>query len=339
MKQERVALVGAGAIGGITAILTREAGYDVTIVTKHEDVAKMAREEGLAMEGARGTLRVRMNAVAKPSRLKGSFDIVLLVTKAPDMPEAARAMMPHLKEDSAVVSLQNGLCEEELASIVGMDRTIGCVVGWGATMISPGKYDMTSTGEFTLGTLDNRPHPRFNAVVKCLSSVVETRTSDNMLGSLYSKLIINACITTLGAICGLTLGEMLAMKKARDLFIEVIREAVAVADRAGITIEPYNQLNYYSFVRGDGFFSDLFRHGLIRLMGIKYRRLRSSSLQSLERGKETEVEYFNGYIAKRGEELNVPVPVNRALTDMVHEIEGGERSISVENFDQIQIPS
>ena len=337
MKEERVAVVGAGAIGGITAILIGEAGYDVTIVTKYEEVARTAREEGLFMEGARGTLRVRMDAVAKPSQLKGDFDIVLLVTKAPDMPEATRAMMPYLKKNTAVVSLQNGLCEEELASIVGMERTIGCVVGWGATMTAPGKYDMTSTGEFIVGTLDNRPHPRFDAVVKCLSSVVETRTSTNMIGSLYSKLIINACITTLGALCGLTLGEMLAMKKARELFIEIIREAVAVADRAGITIEPYNRLNYYSFVRGKGFFSDFFRHGLIRLMGIKYRRLRSSSLQSLERGKETEVEYFNGYVAKRGEELGVPVPVNRSVTDMIHEIERGERRISVENFDRIQL--
>jgi 2-dehydropantoate 2-reductase len=192
---------------------------------------------------------------------------------------------------------------------------------------------MTSTGEFILGYLEREPDEFLSEIGKVLSSIVPVRTTDNIIGHLYSKLIINSCITSLGAICGLYMGKMLSVSKVRRIFIEIIREAVEVADKMKIRIEVFGgKLDFRKFVKGEDFFSNLKRHLLIMIVGFKYRRLKSSSLQSLERGKLTEVDYFNGYIVRNGLHYGVPVPVNSEIMRMIHEIESKKRNISLNNF-------
>lgn len=329
-------VVGAGAVGGVTAGLLAEAGHDVHVVCRHADWAEKIRTQGLHVIGSRREVRIKLPAAAAAADLQGSFDIALMATKAPELPDAARALLPHLTPDAAVVSMQNGFCEQALAEIVGSERTVGCVVGWGATLRSPAEVEMTSSGEFVIGTLDGSPHPKLESVRTMLAAIVPTVATDNMTGHLYSKLIINSCITTLGVLCGQNLGEMLRMRRARELFIGIIEEAVAVADGWGIHIEPYaGKLDYPRFVRGSGFAADLRRHAFIRLMGFKYRKLKSSSLQSVLRGRKTEIDYLNGFITEKGRRCGVPTPLNDALVRMVHEIEGGKREITPKNFDDL----
>ena len=120
---------------------------------------------------------------------------------------------------------------------------------------------------------------------------------------------------------------------ARRIFLAVIDEAVRTAAALGIRMPPYGgKLDYFRLVRGNTPLDDLRRHLTIRVVGLKYSRLKSSSLQSLERGRPTEIDWFNGYIARKGAEAGVACPVNRRLTEMVHEIEAGKRQIAVENL-------
>ena len=200
-------------------------------------------------------------------------------------------------------------------------------------MYKPGDLEMTSTGEFVIGRLDGEDKPELVFLVNALSEVVPTLKTKNIYGHLYSKLIINSCITTLGALTGLTLGKMLARKRARDIFIRIMKEAMDVANALNIKVEPYaGKLDYYRFFKNPGFAGQLYRHLFILLLGIKYRKLKSSSLQSLERGKPTEIDYFNGYIAARGKEKGVNTPVNDILTRMVKEIEQKKRTIQPGNL-------
>jgi 2-dehydropantoate 2-reductase len=101
-----------------------------------------------------------------------------------------------------------------------------------------------------------------------------------------------------------------------------------------IRVPPYaNMLDYYWFLKGSAPIDTLRRHVIIRVMGVKYRRLKSSSLQSLERGRPTEVDSFNGYVARAAAEHGVEAPLNQRLTRIVHEIESGTRRIGPHNFD------
>ena len=220
-ESKRILMVGAGAVGGVTAAILAREHYDVWLVAKYPELAEKISSEGIDVSGYCGDFRINVPAVAQSAELTGKFDYIFMATKADALVNVAREILPFIHEHSRVVSLQNGICEEALASVVGGMRTIGCVVGWGATMIAPGKVKMTSGGEFVVGNWERDKDEKLEEVAGILRHVLPTETSHKILSHLYSKLIINSCITTLGAISGLFLGEMLAKRYIRNIFIIV----------------------------------------------------------------------------------------------------------------------
>lgn len=330
-----IAVVGAGAIGGVTAARMARAGWNVELVCKHPEIARRAASPGLHITGLQGDGHVPVKAVVGIDDLSGPKDVVFLAVKAADCLQAARDVLPRLRPNGLLVSLQNGIAEDALGQVVGRNRVVGCVVGWGATMVGPGELEITSTGEFVLGNIDHRPDDRLLPLKDMLDDVVPTRISFNIMGELYSKLIVNSCINSLGVIAGLPLGQLLASRKVRNVFIGLMRESMAVADALGIKVEPGGggKLDYYRFLAGNGLLAHGRRHLIIRLIGRKYRRIRSSSLQSLERGRPTEVDYLNGYVVSRGREKGVPTPLHEAVVSMIKDIEAGRRTLTLANLD------
>ena len=336
MTQKRILLVGAGAVGGITAVFLRKAGFDITVLVRHPEIAEKIRTEGIRVQGVAGNITATINACSSVTGLREPFDVVLLATKANDVVEAIQTVLPLSGERTLFVTMQNGICEDDVAALTGRNRVVGCVVGWGATMLNPAELVMTSGGEFVIGRLDGRVDDDLLYVRDMLQTILPVEISANIYGNKYSKLIINSCITSLGALSGLYLGNMLARRKARMLFIAVIREAIAVANAMQMQVEVYaGKINYYSMTGWKGWPGDFKRHMLIGAVGLKYRKLKSSSLQSLERGKPTEIDYLNGYIVAKARQYGVPVPVNDRIVEMIKEIESGKRGISVSNLYEI----
>jgi len=336
MRHEKpsILVIGAGAVGGITATLLSSKGYDVAIVAKYPEYAELIQSRGLKVSGACGALQVRVPAFASVEEVKGEKDIILLAVKANDMASAARDALPLAGKGSYFVSMQNGICEYELAGIAGKEKTIGCVVGWGATMETRGELKMTSAGDFIIGYPGREPDNDLLKIASILEAVVPVKTTSNIMGHRYSKLIINSCITSMGAVCGLYLGEMLAIKRMRRIFVSIIREAVAVADAMKLKPEVFGgRLDFRRFIEGDGWYDNLRRDIMIRIIGFRYRRLKSSSLQSLERGRPSEIDYLNGFIVSQASEYGIPVPVNSRIVEMVKMIEHGELPFSIRNFD------
>ena len=329
-ERRNVLVIGAGAVGGIIAAILKKNGYNVSLVTKYQDVADIANSKGLHIFGQCGSHHVKVPSVARVIDIKLHPDFVFIATKALDMPQAARDVLPFLHENCKVISMQNGIVEEELASIVGKERTVGCTVGWGATMHGKAELEMTSGGEFVIGSLNKPGDESLQEIKTMLDHIVPVTISDHIMSHLYSKLIINSCISTLGAVCGLTLGKMLSQRKIRCIFLKIIKEAIDVAKAMKLIVNPYaGKLNFYALLKK----GKLRQHLFLMAFGFKYRKLTSSSLQSLKRGGRTEVQYFNGYIEEKGKEYEVPTPVNSLLTRMVKEIEEKKREIRVENFD------
>jgi len=336
-KDAKIVIVGAGAIGGITAAFIKKAGWNPLLVCKHQETADLSTAPGVHITGSKGEHTMPLKAVKDISDLPGPQDLIFLATKANDCLAAAHALLPFLKPNSMVVSLQNGICEDALAEVLGRERVIGCVVGWGATHRGPAELEATSEGEFVIGNIDHKPDDRLAPIREMLDAVYPARISDNIMGELYSKLIINACINSLGVIGGVKLGELLANKKARNIFFELMREAMAVAKAMQIHVPPAGggKLDYYTLLSGKGKSADLKRYLTIRIIGFKYRRIKSSSLQSLERGRRTEIDYLNGYICEQGKAWGVATPLNNAVRQMVLEIENGQRQMSLDNLDKL----
>ena len=140
----------------------------------------------------------------------------------------------------------------------------------------------------------------------------------------------------MGALTGETLGEMLARKPVRELFLELYREVVETAEAHGVVLERIAANPKALYVARDaGWLSLKARELVLRIVGRKYHDLRSSSLQSLERGRPTEVEFLNGYVVRKAREIGRDAPANAALVAMIHEIERGERPLAQANVDEL----
>ena len=336
--QPRFLVVGAGGIGGIVAAQLTEHGHDVTALTKNEAIAAAIREQGFQVRENGSTSVVRGKAVSGLSELEGQFDFILLATQPPQVEEAARVCAPLLASRGSLVCFQNGLCEERVAPIVGSERVIGAVVAWGASMLAPGVYDKTSSGGFQVGRLDGVETPSLQQLARALECVGETVLSKNLAGARWSKLAINNAISSLGTVGGDRLGVLMRKRHVRRLALEIMTETVRVAEALKIKLEKVSgtlDLEWIALTpqeesRSVGSASLFAKHALLLAVGARYRRLRSSMLSAIERGRVPAVEFLNGEVVRRSEQLGLQAPVNRAIRDMVLNIAAGNEKSSRE---------
>lgn len=333
-ESSKILVVGAGAVGGITAAFLARAGYDVEILTRRRDHARLIENEGLHIRTPEISFSVPIHASWKMEQVSSSKDIVFLAVKGTDLDETLPLIKSVLKKNTAVISMQNGMLLDKVEKAVGLDRAYAAVVGWGATMKSDADLEMTSRGEFILGHKNFlQKDEQLAFLSSLLREILPVRISQHIVSSLYSKLIINSCITSLGALTGWTLGELMRHKKVRRIMREIVAEAVETAHAIDLPIEPYaGKIDFLRLAHRDSRISDMYTKFIFRAMGARYRRLTSSSLQSLRRGQKTEVDFLNGYIVEQAQKAGVPVPINERIVQMLHEIESGLREISPRNL-------
>jgi 2-dehydropantoate 2-reductase len=334
-------VIGAGAIGGVTAAYMAVSGIDVTLVCRRAQTADVIRTAGLRITGAHGEHRIKMKAVAEISELEGMYDYCLIATKAYDLEAAAKEILPFLAPGGLVVSLQNGICFDVLARTVGTSRAVGAVITWSSTYIGDAHLELTGEGGFIIGYPGGRgpsgkpegPDESLEQLREAMNNAFPTKISEDIFSEIFSKLIINSGITCGGAMTGQTLGQMLAGRPARLFFMEIVREDMAVARAMGLKVPPFGgRLDYDKFTRGSHLLAQLRRHAILLAVGLRYRKLKSSSLTALERGGKTEVDYLNGWIAGKARELGIDAPVNTRVVDIIKEIEAGKRAIAPGNL-------
>jgi 2-dehydropantoate 2-reductase len=320
----RVLVMGCGGIGGIIAGSLVEHDVDATIVTHNPAIAAAITERGFFLRDGERTRTVPGRAVASLPATAGEFDFVFLVTQPPQLVAAAREALPHLRPGGAMVCFQNGLCEPYVEELIGAGRVIGAIVVWGGSMAEPGVYDRTSAGGFVLGRSDGGDDPRVTALRPLLEPIGQVEQTRNLRGARWSKLAINCAISSLGTIGGERLGELMRHRFVRRLGLEVMTEAVAVARRCGVALEKVSgtlDLNWIALTPGDvvgaGSPSLLAKHALLLAVGAKYRRLRSSMLIAIERGREPAVDFLNGEVVRRARALGMPVPVNERIASLI----------------------
>lgn len=323
-ETKRVLLMGCGGIGGTMAATLLERGVDVTCVAHNPEIAAAVEARGIEVRQEGQTRRVPARAHVDIPGDAAPFDFVFLAPQPTQVVEAARAALPHLKPDGAMVCLQNGLCEERVQEIAGEDRTLGAIVAWGASMIAPGVYERTSAGGFMIGRLDGRGDERLWSLRQLLDPIGETNVTHNLRGARWSKLAINCAISALGTIGGDRLGALIGHRFVRRLGLEVMTEAVAVARSREVALEKVSgtiDLDWVALTPADvrtGSPSLVAKHALLLAVGAKFRRLRSSMLAAIERGREPAVDYLNGEVVVRGDQSGVAVPLNRRIQEMVH---------------------
>ena len=327
----RTLLQGVGGIGGVVAATLLRAGFaDLQLVTGNAQLAEAIHRDGLRVRERDGsTFVARPTLPPSPTVPEGGgpYELIVLVTQTPRLAEALQASQAQLSPTGVVLCLQNGLPEAHAEAIVGQGRALGGVVSWAASMTAPGEYVRTTPGAIHLGWPGRPADAQIKAIAAALAPTGDVHVTDNLLGVRWSKLAINATITTMGAIVGQPLGRLIDDAPVRDLALHVFSEAVDVCDALGVRLEtvtgtfPLARLALGPAERrSPGLFARAWRHLALRLVGARYSGARSSMLYAIERGRPPEVDYINGEIVRSGAKLGVPTPVNTELVRLVHEI-------------------
>lgn len=334
LESPRVLLVGAGGIGGVIGALLSPTCRALTVLTSNRQIGAALRERGFRLRGDDAGRGGRPHAVVNDVPQTGDYDFVLLAVQPPQVESAASSALPALAPHGKLVCFQNGLCEERVARIAGPERVVGGVVAWGASMIEPGLYDRTSTGGFSIGVLPSGDPSRLEELARLLEAVGPVNITQNLTGVRWSKLAINCAVSTLGTLGGERMGTLLRLRFVRRLALEVLTEAVGVASAEGVQLEKVAGTVDLAWLalredeRQRASMSLATKHTLLLAVGARYRRMRSSMLAAIERGREPAVDFLNGEIVERAARHGLAVPVNTRARELVWAVARRERASS-----------
>jgi 2-dehydropantoate 2-reductase len=295
----KVAVMGAGAVGCYYGAMLARAGHEVVLIGRPAHV-EAVNANGLRLETRAFDEQVRMAASTEPGAVQGA-DLVLFCVKSTDSESAAAQIGPHLAPGALVLTLQNGVDNDErVRAVLPASNEVAAAVVYVATgMAGPGHVKHNGRGELVIA-----PSRRSEEVARHLAAAgVPTQISDNVRGSLWAKLILNCAYNALSAITQLPYGVLVQGTGVSDVIRDVVAECLAVAKAEGVEVP------------GD---TDAALRGIAQTMPAQY----SSTAQDLARGKLSEIDHLNGLVVRRGEALGVPTPANRVLFVLVKLLEG-----------------
>lgn len=340
--QPRILVMGAGGIGGIVAATLTEVGSAVTAVSTNPTIRAAVDKSGYRVldDGEERVVRGWMAPVPE-----GTYDLCILATQPPNVEEAALTALRHIADDAQVVVLQNGLCEDRVAAIVGPERVIGAIVAWGASMPAPGRYERTAHGGFSLGRLSGELDDDIRRVAELFEAIGPVTLTQNLRGARWSKLALNCAVSALGTIAGERLGPLVRVRRYRRLALEIMTEAVAVAQAEGVHLEKVAgtlDLQWVALSDADKLATASValtaKHALLLAVGLRYRRLRSSMLAAIERKRTPAIDFLNGEVVSRARAHNIATPVNARIVDTVWSIAKGKLTSSRETLDKVCLP-
>ncbi len=341
-KSPRVLVMGLGGIGGIVAAHLLEQGVDVAPISTNSAIRDSIEKGGFWVGGDGDTRIVPGQALSDPPLGGEGYDYILLATQPPQVEIAAQTAMGALADDGVMVVFQNGLCEERIAKLIGKERVVGAIIAWGASMVGPGRYQRTSSGGFTIGRISGAADDRCEELGNLLECIGPVQLTDNLRGARWSKLAINCAVSSIGTVGGDRLGALLAHRFARRLALEVMSEVVQVAtaeDVELVKVAGTIDLNKLALTeqerKASGSASLVKKHALLLAVGARYRRLRSSMLAAIERGRKPAVDFLNGEVVSRADKHGIDVPVNARLQQTIHRIAAGELRPSLETLRRI----
>jgi len=332
-----ITVYGAGAIGGITGARLAQAGHDVLLVDKAEDHVAAMSARGLTIDSRDSTVTIPVRAIT-PGALGSGLELVLLAVKSQDTPAALDALKTRLAAEGAIVSLQNGLNEELIATAVGAERTVGCLVNWAADWQGPGRILHGGEGALVLGELDGRTSDRVQRLAKLLDVVSPTRVSDNILGYTWAKHVYGALLVATAVVDAHVYEVVERAPEVQQMLVALVIENMDVAERAGIRLEPFDEYapaDYRAAARGDA----AVRARAMASIATHYRaatKTKTGIWRDLAvRKRKTEVGALLGATVAKARTFGLAMPLTERLIAMIEELETGRRQMSWANLDEL----
>ena len=321
--KDRIAIVGAGAMGTLLGAVLNKNGVPTDLV----DVDRR-HVEALNRNGARVTgtaeFSVPVRALA-PEEMEGVYDILFLMIKQTYNEASFPQILPHLAEDGVIVTLQNGMPELAVAEVFGEERTMGCAVTWAATMRGPGVTEATAEPDAwhsSLGRLDGKITEKGKKVRSVLEKMCPVVLSDNLAGIRWAKMVVNCAFSGMSAALGCTFGGVIDSEDALACAQHIARECVRVSRACGVSMEALGPEG--AFDRFADFATEEERRSQEDLWKDLFARTRggkSSMLQDLEHGRRSEVHAINGVLCREGKARGIPTPFSDLAVELVERAE------------------
>ncbi|GAA5156102.1 MULTISPECIES: ketopantoate reductase family protein [Amycolatopsis] len=320
-------VVGGGAIGGTLAFHLARAGHRVLIVDADEAHVAAIRSNGLVLRGPDGDARVSIEAVvpdAAPAELRG----VLLAVKAQATAGVLSWLEPRLASDGFVVSLQNGLNERLIASVVGPERTVGAFVNLFADVVEPGVVRDGGQGALVVGEPDGRISERVERIVADLQAWGPAKATDNVEGYLWAKLGFGAMLTTT-ALADAPMAELI--DRHRPLMHAITAEVLAVALAGGRRLEAFDQFDPAAYVPGSTA-QDAATDRLTAWLRTMPKDRSGIWRDIAVRHRPVEVHDHYGPVLAEAASRGVPVPLLTAMLERLRAVETGEAAMSEQHL-------
>lgn len=308
----KIAVLGAGALGCAMGSCLSETGHEVWLINRRADHVQAMNKNGLTVriDGADRQISVKAacNAQAIATQT-GTMDLVLVLVKSFHTLEAISTATSIVGPDTVVLSLQNGLGHEDvLAGVVGREKLVAGKTYAGGVMLGPGHIIRGTDGKETyIGELDGQVTERVKHIARAFNAAgLITHISDNIMGAMWEKLLVNVATGALSGITHLTYGDLYQVAEVKECALAAVKEAIDVAQASGIRLNVTNPEEPW-----------------IKAASGLPAEFKASMLQSLEKGSITEVDYVNGSVVRWGQKCGVPTPVNRTLVACLKGIERG----------------
>ncbi|MBX0300082.1 ketopantoate reductase family protein [Cryobacterium sp. 1639] len=313
----RIAVIGAGALGGTFATLLSAAGHEITVTARGAGLAAI-RDRGIRLEGGFGQATAHPRAL---ERLVETPDLALVCTKAQDA-EAAISENAAVLDGAAVIVIQNGLDGVDTARrLLPRSDCFGALSIIAANYTEPGLVTVTTAAPTYLGRGAGAADAATRRWQGVLAEAVPCVVIDNFVGAQWTKLVVNM-LNALPAITGLSVQAVVADRGLRRVMTLSMREAVRVGIRRGIrfgAMQALGDRRLRLFSLAPAWAGQVLPLRMRARMGDVPNL--GSTLQSVTRGQRTEVDYLNGAVVREGGVAGVPTPVNALLTALVHEVE------------------
>ena len=294
----RIAIVGAGAVGGYFGGTLARAGAPVVFIGRKHFVDAV-KAKGLVLDKSGGQHRIEGHATTDMSAVR-DCSLILFCVKANATSTAAAQMALFVRPDAIVVCLQNGVDNAERVHAATNVLSLPAVVYVAVSVPESGRVKHLARGDLIIGP----PSERTTEIANVFDRAgISCRISDNIEGELWVKLLCNCALNAISALGRVRYGEIMKDDNAKRLMESVVDEVLAVARAAGVVMPGVRDRE----------------SGIAAAMEIATQMADafSSTAQDLNRQRMTEIDALNGYIARRGAELGVPVPINNALFTLV----------------------
>jgi 2-dehydropantoate 2-reductase len=346
----QITIVGAGAIGGLTGAWLALAGEDVTFVDTNREHVEHLRTKGLLVDGGRGDHRLPPQRAFTPDELRDPLECVLLSVKSQYTRDAVAGIHHLLRPDGFIVSLQNGLVnEDQIASIVGTERTIGALPDYGGAYVDPGHLEFVIEGPVYVGELDGRITPRVREVHRLLSEVAECHLLTDIRARIWAKKCFGSQ-TVASALVDLPYHVVLSDVRAQRVTGPLVREALEVARAHGIDVPggpffepalyfpttPEDTARLFAWIRA--IVEKQARFAIEHQGQGTHTYVKQGSgihWDIVYRKRKSEVRWGHGPLEEKAAQIGVPVPLNATLHRMIYEIEDHERQLGWHNFDEL----